>query len=277
MSTSSNDFGRKCVNKCNGGLGDKLQEIHSNLSCRESEIVSEALKINNGMLVGHGYLMGKLMLSLIIALSQCAPEDKILLIMEGKRSIRFFCGEIWRIFGDSLSYEISKDYRHIRSNWVPKSKLIIVEPNVLTEIYDKLNIEESHIYSKQNFRGKSVQYYKKVDNPLHDKNNVQGLHTFYATKWGAMIVDECQDYFSFKHLNSKPVYAICAQHRWLVPNGNNIPEELEYEYKPLFAYYLLLNDKSVPNNLPDFLDYIISDSFTGVKNTMILQQKQKQK
>lgn len=257
MGSTSNDFGRKCVNKCNGCLGDTLQELHSNLTYRESEIISTALEMANGTLVEDSSCVNKL-LSLMITLSQCAPEDKILLIIETFK-IPSFSTFIDSFFGNSLSYEIVGSIKDVGPDWTPICKVILVTPNVLAKVYKTLKIKKSHVILKDAI------IYKRINEPLY-KTKSQGLATFYTTNWGAMILDKYQDYCLFSKCMSKPIYAICAKHRWLLSNNDVSRKLKDYE---LFGYYLLLNDKTVPNNFPNFMNYIKSDSFTGIQNTIV--------
>lgn len=258
MSTS-NDFGRKCVNKCNGCLGDALQILHSKLTYHQSEIISKALEMDNGALVEDRYCDNTL-LSLMITLSQCTPEDKILLVAEIFR-ISSFSTLINSFFENSLSYEIIRSTKDVDPNWTPICKVILVTPNVLAKVYKSLKINKSYVIAKD-----AIIHYKRVNEPLY-QNESQGLATFYTTNWGAMILDKYQDYCLFSKCMSKPIYAICAKHKWLLSN-NDVPRTLKcYE---LFGYYLLLNDKTVPNNFQDFMNYIKSDSFTGIQNTIVV-------
>lgn len=265
--SKSNDFGKKCVNKCNENLADKLQELHSYLSRREAEIVSEVLDTNKCSIIVRNHSIYDRILSLVIALSRCALEDKILLVIKDEKFIDLFSCIILNFFGNCLSFEVIKCYKNVEPNWVPNSKLVIVASDVLTDVYENLKINESHTVLKQNSEGRKIRHYKRVDEPLCCNSEIRGLGTFYAINWGVMIIYECEDYYLPKRRRSKPIYALCAKHRLLLIH-DDIPNEIRYT--SLFGYHLLLNDKRVPDNLPDFRIYIKSDLFAGVQHTMIL-------
>lgn len=256
----------KSLKKNNRSLEEVLQDVCAQLSCHQMGIVSEALERENGTLdLPMG--TGKTILSLVITLTQCKEEDMILVVLK-KSLISVWIEEINKFFGDSLSYEvIHNDYTKMKPNWVPNTKLVLVTPQMLAKAYKNLRIEELYtVLVQPNHFAPAIRHYNRDHGPLSDAN-VRGLAGFYALHWGAMIVDECDNYYNHTAYSSVATYAICAKHRWLL-SGTTFSEP---RGEKLFGYYLLLNDKSVPDNLPDFLVHIRTNSFTGVRNTLVLR------
>lgn len=242
-----------------------LYSVYNYLTLNQKIILKESLEKEDGALalpMGSG----KTILSLMIGLIFDLKYNKNVIYITTKSLIPNLLADINKFFGDMLEYEVlHTDYSKNLSNWIPKKKLVITTYNFLSKYYKQYRLENKLVNMTDTFP--PIKNYNHVIDPLLDV--AIGACRVYAHKWSAFILDESQDYYNINSVKCLSLVSICSYKRWLL-SGTLISEPRIHK---IFGYYLLLNDSSIPRNLPDFEKFTKESFYLGIKSTSIYREK----
>ncbi len=254
------------------------------LSSSQRNVFREAIKKKKGglsMPMGGG----KTITSLVISLMQSKPNEMILVIV-AKSLVPTWPQELTKFFGARIKYEIMhKSKIKNPTIWKPQpdTKIIITTPETVSGVYTNYDIRESIIsYSLDHSKRPpvSVKYYTSPKDPL--LNHSSGFGLLYSIKWGAMIVDEVQQYTNINTKVCQGIISIVSDHRWLL--SGTIFDEPKPER--VLGYYRILNWPNTPKCLPDTKNYIqnkpmvnirddLIDTFKGLRVSMVYRKDNK--
>lgn len=211
---------------------------------------------------------GKTLLSMVIGLAQ-SKQDELILVVAAKSLIASWESENVKFFGSRVKCEVLHKSRIKNTTiWKPKpdTKIIITTPETIAGVYRDYNIRES-IVSYSLDRSKrpavSVKYYTSPKAPM--LNHSSGFGLLYSLKWGAVIIDEIQQYTNITTLTCQGLISIISDHRWLL--SGTIVEEPKPER--ILGYYRILNHSGTPRCLPDMKNYIRGKPMVNIRNDSI--------
>ena len=252
-----------------------LKEIYKKLNKFQKNIFGDCIKKESaGLSLPLG--SGKTLLSLLLGLYFTMYDDKPILVVVSKSLIASWIHEIKKFFGDRLKYQVIHQNVCNITNWKLNSDchLILTTADVLKKYYKELNIHEhftEQIYDQQ--KRHYITHYNKIKTQL---NHVKGGGIFYSIEWGCLIVDEVQKFTNIETLWCKSISAINSNHRWLL-SGTMFDDP---KVTSIFGYYMILNDTSVPRNLPEFITLVRDgrrkfkgSNFKGLNKTLIKRDK----
>jgi SNF2 family DNA or RNA helicase len=247
-------------------MGEKSITIGLNkISLYQDEIVTESLEKGSG---GAHLPMGtgKTLIYTLVSIMQAEKisEGKVL-VVAAKSLIPTWREEIEKHFGDSIQYEVfHKEYIKDMETWVPKTNFILTTPEVLSKIYKKYEISHRFFYTERPvYFGPLVKNYNEPLVPFLDVKI--GERFFYSIKWASLVVDEAHNYLNISSLRCLAISSLSSHHRWLL-SGTLFTET---KIEKLFGYNLLLNKFNCSRNLPEFTKYMDSHLFTGMNETLI--------
>lgn len=195
-------------------------------------------------------------------------EDKILIIVS-KTLISNWENEIQKFFKDKLKYIIfhSDFIKNIEQYIIPDDvKLVITTPQVTSKYYKKNNLGNLLMTRTNNLFGAPVTRY----NPPRNITVVSkiGGDILYSTLWGCIIIDEVQQYTNVKTTLCRSLICLHSKSSWVM--SGTIFDEPKIER--FLGYYLLIKDRTMPNNIKDAEIYIKSNNYPGFKQTMICRK-----
>jgi len=207
---------------------------------------------------------GKTIISIVLGLIQSNHNNGSILVVLPKSLISNYVDEIKKFFGPLLEYEIlHKEYNKNIDNWQCTKKITITTTDVLSPIYRQFELDIKYVQSEYSEKTDTyVNQYQILTEPLLNGLKT-GVKSIYGKKWACLLVDECQEYYNFNLPKSRSVCCVYTETRWLL-SGTVLQEP-----EKLFGYYLLLDDKTVPRNAPEFKMHIKSKDYRGFSNTLV--------
>ena len=245
-------------------MSELLKKGLSVLSDSQLEIL-ELCELPNKGCLGLKLGAGKTIVSLVLGL-KLTNNEPILIVVQ-KCLIKSWVNEITKFFGDDLKYVIlHQEYIKDIHKYVPDEdiKLFLTTPQVLSKYYKQYNISgkflRREIVNEGQFNQHELLHYVQPNHPLTNNNNI-----IYSYNWGMLIIDEAHSYTKIKTDRSRALASICAKHKWCL--SGTIFNEPSAER--LLGYYLLIGNKTFPDNLPDATSFIKSDNYLGYQDTII--------
>ncbi len=235
----------------------------------QHDILNQALQKKNGSLhlpMGSG----KTLISLV--LSQILAGDNKILIVVSKTLISNWISEIAK-FCPELQYTILHQHyiRDLDSYLLPDSvKLVLTTPQVTSKYYKINNLEDlaitKVIVNQGLFNQHVINYYNKIHDPIINKtSNLGAGNILYTIRWGCLIIDEIQNYTNALVDKCKSLTSICATYKWGL-SGTLFNEP---SVQRILGYSLLVNDYTFPRTIPDAQRWIMSNVYSGYRNTTI--------
>jgi SNF2 family DNA or RNA helicase len=227
-------------------------------------------KTNGGMSVPMGG--GKTLISLVLALNKVRDSERILVIC-AKTLLPSWVNEIEKHFSSSLPYLVyHKDYiRNMDSFILPSArekKVIITTPEIVGKAYKQFNVERLFIRRRIVNEGQFNQheildYYVPQEKPLleHDR----GIGELHSKRWGFIIMDEAHQYNKIGTDRTNGIASLFAYNKWCL-SGTLFDEP---DPERILGYYLFINDRRFPNNLPDATAHIRSNDYSGLDTTLV--------
>ena len=254
------------------------------ISQHQLVVIEECLKKGGGCLslpMGSG----KTIISIITAVNQTlkmvppkkdSKEEKSIeelppsiLIVVSKTLLGNWISEIQKFYGNTLPFEVlHKEYLKSRLPiWQrnPLTRIVLTTSEVISKAFTSYQIDNQSIVHEEFNAMIDIVHYVSPQEPLL-KANVSDAN-IYSTKWGALIVDEIQNYTNIETIKCRALGAICARYRWGL-SGTAFPEP-----KPerILGYYYILNIQG-PRSLPDMKEYLRSAEFQGLSQTMVVRE-----
>lgn len=239
----------------------------------QKAIVSECLAMRNGCLcVPMG--TGKTLISLaIIRRINCRMPA---LVVCSKTLIESWVAEIEKFYGNKLSYVVyhpsymnRRDFETFQP--LTDTDLIITTAETLSKAYLLHDIASHFVMTQIEDRGGTfpvaVNRYSIPKKPIIIRDTQIPMAWLYAIKWKCLIVDEVQQYTNIETTKCRSVCALSARMKWVL-SGTPINEP---STERVLGYYLLIGNTFIPNCKPDVETFIRSDSFTGMKSTMVIR------
>lgn len=238
----------------------------------QKNVIEECLKKGNG---GISLPMGsgKTLLSICLALKQLR-SGRILAIVP-KTLVVTWKQEIEKFFGNTLKYQVYINDIELQDD----TKLVISTPDMIAKHYKNEDIINLFTYQKRveikydrlwkdvpKLILNQVYYtaYKKPKAPLLTEGSL-----FFKIKWDVLLIDEIQKMTKISSQRAQGLAAICAIHRWGL--SGTIFDEPNYER--ILGYHLILNIRDFPRTLPEAIEYVHSDNFKGLNNTLVYREK----
>lgn len=235
-------------------------------------ILEECLKKGSG---GLSILMGSgktiisivLMLELLKKSMTNSGNRELGIVVVSKSLLPSWEFEIEKFFKKNLPYQIfhQKTEKFILN---PNTLFILTTPKTLVKYYKLNEIDKKFIYELEvnNFVKKTC--YRIHNEPYLTSNN-QIDSFIYSTRWSCLIVDEAHVYTNIKTLNTQSIGSLCCENRWLLSGTLFSEPKLER----ILGYYVLLNHKTFPRNIPDTKLYVYSQHFRGVSQELVHREK----
>lgn len=213
---------------------------------------------------------GKTLIGLLVAISQKIEIGSPILVVLSKTLIYSWVSEIQKFFGDALKYVIyhKENLKNFSTYTLePDVQVVITTPQVLEKQYSDNRISDNFIHreivNERMFNQHEILHYLVPERPFVNESFI------YSIKWGTLLIDEAQDYTNIKTKRSQSIAAICAHYRWCL-SGTIFNEPDVYR---ILGYYLFINDKTFPDNIPKAREYIYSTQFKGLKHSMVVRTK----
>jgi SNF2 family DNA or RNA helicase len=253
---------------------DSLFDIaYKKLTVFQKEILWEAFAKENGSLavaMGTGKTIISLTLALLLRNNIKDAGSTPMLIIAAKSIIPEWLSQIKKFFGSALKHTVMhNDYNKVSKLDVSDFDFVITTPEFLAGQYKASNIRETFIREERPRFGPMIVYYNRPDNP-YTQSKVGG-EQIYSTKWAVMLVDESQGYYNIKSGRCQAIASISANHRWML-SGTMMPEPRPHK---VLGYYLLMNHKDMPRNLPEMDRMLKSIKFKGMAETMVIRKENK--
>lgn len=226
---------------------------------------------------------GKTLISL--CLTQLLKSDSNLdLIVVSKTLLPSWINEIKKFFNEELDYIIlHKDYnKNLNSIKFNKDKkvLFLTTPQVLSKTYSTFGIENGLVYYEIINEGMFGQYnlkkYNLINKPLYDipidinnKKEYEIQELLYGLKWNSVIIDEVQNYTNIETKQCQSIISVYSKYKWGI-SGTILNEP---KINNIFGYFMLINDKKIPRDIPSATEYIRRNkNFKGIKETFIYRE-----
>ena len=247
-----------------------------NITEYQKAILQECIELKSGGIsVPMG--AGKTLIALVLGLEQIKKldDEKKILVIVSKTLISSWEKEIKKFFGKKLKYIVLHQER-INMNKVdmdPKVKIVLTTPETTSKYYKELNIENTFITRIIENEGafgqhEIIQYNPNNVSPFcKTVNDKKAGNILYSTLWGALFIDEAQQYTKINTDRSRSIAAICAKHRWCL-SGTLFTEPSP---ERILGYHMFINDKIFPRTLPDTKKYI-KGGFKGFNRTLVKRE-----
>lgn len=247
---------------------DPLANALSYLTEFQQAIVEECLaKGAGGLNLPMG--TGKTMISLIVSLIQ-DNNDGHILVVASKTLIQEWMVEINDKF-PNLSYDVlHTDFKtnKVIAMWQLQHRVILTTPEMVTKSYNTYDVSTKFFFHEREHQfGPEIKYYKFVNEPYLTHNT--GFGILHSVKWSTIIIDEGHEYQNIDSKRCLAISSLCSDHRWLL-SGTILQEP---KPQKLFGYYLLIDDRTVPHNLPEFKNFIKTNDFRGALHSMVYREK----
>ena len=248
----------------------------------QKDILDECkIKQSGGLSLPMG--SGKTLISL--CLTQLLKGDsKLDLIVVSKTLLSSWINEIKKFFNEELDYIIlhkdyNKNFNSIKFN-KDKKVLFLTTPQVLSKTYSTFGIENGLIYYEIVNEGMFGQFnlkkYNLIDKPLYDipidinnKKEYEIQELLYGLKWNSVIIDEVQNYTNIETKQCQSIISVCSKYKWGI-SGTILNEP---KINNIFGYFMLINDKIMPRDIPSATEYIRRNkNFKGIKETFIYRE-----
>jgi len=209
---------------------------------------------------------GKTLLSIILAL-EFTPKSPTIIVCK-KSLISNWVYEFDKFFGDKVSYYVY--HKDINKNCCKLSEIttqfILTTPETLRKSYKTYDLSKNivkKIIMNEGLFGQHelLTYYNK---PKYNKAN--GL--LHGTFWGTIIVDEFNTMNNIKSIQCLSVLSLCGDRKWAL-SGTLFDEP---KAEKIISYYLFIEDKSFPNNVPEAKTYLKSSRFKGYGLTTVYRK-----
>jgi len=183
-----------------------------------------------------------------ISLSFCI--NKTSLFVMSKTLVSVWIQEIEKFFPNEPYYVLTTTDKPI-----PNVKWILTTPDTLVSWFKKENVES--LFCEMD---RSIKHYMPVTSP-YSLNQA----CIYAKTFDVMIIDEIQQYTNIETSRCLAICTIYTKCRW----GLSGTMFTEPNVKRLLGYYLMLNIKDFPRNLPGCITRVQHPNFKGVKQTIV--------
>jgi len=219
---------------------------------------------------------GKSRLSIIISLLMIESRDisidqncKILIVCK-KPLLANWCAEIEKVFGDSIKYYVyHSEYNKQKITNIEqldKYQIILTTTDVIAKIYKDEELEDLLITRRiehREYLQSVVLDYSINPVPLNIKSFI------YNTMWSSLIVDEFPLISNIETDRLRGLLLTPSIRRWAL-SGTFFDEP-----KPenILSYYLFIQDRFFPNNIPGCKKFITSDEFGGVSSSLVIRDK----
>ena len=253
---------------------EELIEIgYKHLSKQQIEIVEECLEKKNGIGLSLSMGSGKTIISLVLGLIKCKNKNKPFIVICSKTLISSWIFEINKFFEDKLKYVVfHSDYIKDLSSFelTEDIHLIIITPQICSKYYDLLNIQfdfiQEEIINLGMFNQHSIIHYK--ERKEFDSRVKIGGSIIHKLFWEFIIVDEAHNYTKITTKQSKSIISMGCKFRLCLSGTlHNEPSDERF-----LGYYLMINDRKFPDNLPGTKEFIRSENFKGLKNTIVKKE-----
>lgn len=246
-----------------------FKKCYKKLNPFQQEVINECIEMGSGSLalpLGSG----KTIVSLCLSLYFCAEKQEPIIVIVSKSLITNWQAEIIKFFGKHLSFTILDNKKKLEELKI-KSIITLITVDVLRGIYkahlvSKLFIESKFVTHLRGL-GAYINFYKDIKEPLMNHSIGGGL--MYSIKWGMFIVDEVQMYTNVDTERCQALASIYAKHRWLL-SGTPFDEP---KIERIMGYYLILNEPSMPRNLPEVKTLVTSRNFKGLNEQLVKREK----
>lgn len=254
-----------------------MENPKEKLTEHQLKVYKECLeKGSGGLSLVMGY--GKTLISIVVGLKQkrMVCSTKPILVVCSKTLIESWIHEIKKFFGSELKFEVLHNnyVKDIDNYQVGEGvMLVLTTPEVLTKSYKKYNLEEKFTRKEVQNEGRFNQHYikcyqtDKVNFPFLTKRN--GIANIFSVKWSSLIIDEVQKYTNINNIRCQAMGAICSHHRWVL-SGTMFSEPI---IERILGYYVIIQDSSFPNNIPDAKKFVASRLFQGFDSTIVKRKK----
>jgi len=230
------------------------------------EIFAECLeKVHCGISVPMGG--GKTRLSLVLAL-ETTPNSPILVVCS-KTLIGNWISEIQKIFENTIPFVVyHSDYIKDISKFIllHTIKIVITTPEVCRDHYKKYEMEKYLI-------NRRIEKYGNLDVETVDYNHCKEVipngSLIYGTHWGTFIVDEFQKYNNITTSTCRSILCVVAERKWCL-SGTLF---MEPKAEKILSYFIFIQDRTFPNNLPEAKTMIRNKDFKGVDAFLIKRDK----
>lgn len=250
---------------------DPLQIGYTHLNDFQKAVVKECLERKFGSLstaLGSGKTLMALVLSL--QLTQLT-QDPILFIMS-KSLLKSWEYEIKKFFGDQLKYKVIHSEYMDCSQFKLRTKypLYLTTVDCIAKAYKQNNINLNFIDQRFIAHARQLGHYENFYIAPKEPylRHIKGMGVFYSVKWGAVMVDEAQNFTNITTIKCQGIGALAASHRWLL-SGTIFSEP-----KPerILGYHMMLHAPE-PNSLPDTITLLKSNDFKGLNEYQVIREK----
>jgi SNF2 family DNA or RNA helicase len=242
------------------------------LNSYQKDIFYECMdKENGGMSVPMGG--GKTLISLVLGLNKTYEDERILIICS-KTLISSWINEIEKHFpNNSLPYLVfNKDsIKNIQSFSLPparEKKVVITTPEIVGMSYKQFNLEQKfikrRIVNEGHFGQHEILDYQLPDEEPFLKHD-RGLGQLHSKRWGMITMDEAHQYTKIGTDRTNGIASLFGYSKWCL-SGTLFDEP---DPERILGYYLFINDKTFPRNLPAAKEYIKSNEYPGLDVTLV--------
>lgn len=241
---------------------------YSKLNTYQKDIFDECiLRSYGGLSLPLG--SGKTLLALVLSLYY---NNGPILIVVSKSLLGSWEFEIKKFFGDNLKYEVIHNsvLKTGVAQWKldPDTSVVLTTIDTLADSYRMTNIRNEYVEQRYNI----VDFNYRTEYNIPNEpflNHYSGKGIFYSIEWGCFIVDEVQKYTNIKTIRCQSLGAICSQNRWVL--SGTIFDEPKIER--ILGYYMILNVKGKPRNMPDMVLLLASPAYPGLNETLVHRKK----
>ena len=236
---------------------------------QQQTILDECIKKKSGGLslpMGSG----KTILSLVLGLEQRQDQGSRtpILVVMSKTLLSVWIEEIGKFFDKKypITYEIfHKDYikkpATIATHHIDRNvDIVLTTIDILSDFYRNGSfLDKFSTLEYDEVKNTMVRNYNISNKPIGRDDNL------YSITWSCLIVDEGQTYNNIETDRCRALVALCARHRWCL-SGTIVNEP---KIGRILGYYMIIGDRSFPNNMRDAKKYIRSRNYPGLKASMV--------
>jgi SNF2 family DNA or RNA helicase len=251
---------------------DAFKIGYASLNEYQKEVYNECIKKGSGGIsLPMGF--GKTRLSLVIVLGQMT-ESGVSLVVVSKSLLESWKAEIKKCFGGSLKYQVlHRDVVKDINSWTIEkdTRVVLTTIDVISGLYKNKGIEKKlvsyeDVVVEGGFPHREI-FYNRVKNPMCLDKIGPGI--LYSIKFECLIVDEVQKFTNISSDRCRGLVSLYVKNRWVL-SGTMFDEPKACR---ILGYYMIINHNSFPRNLPSASRYITSNTFKGVRETIITRDK----